>query len=51
MFWGLKFSNTHSYQDACSILQTPHRGTGYRSYLNRAGPQALGSKEVPEVNM
>ncbi|XP_053382559.1 replication factor C subunit 1-like [Mercenaria mercenaria] len=30
--------------------ETPgHKGgTGYRSYLNRAGPQALGSKEIPE---
>ncbi|KAL4217963.1 replication factor C subunit 1 [Mactra antiquata] len=24
------------------------KGSGYRSYLNRAAPQALGSKEIPE---
>ncbi len=24
-------------------------GSQYRGYLNRAGPQALGSKEIPEV--
>ena len=27
------------------------RGGSYRSYLARAGPQALGSKEIPEVKM
>ena len=32
------------------LSQTPgQKGTGYRSYLNRAGPQALGTKDVPEV--
>lgn len=31
-----------------SESETPgQKGSGYRSYLNRTGPQALGSKEVP----
>ena len=29
--------------------QLERKGTGYKSYLTRQGPSALGSKEIPEV--
>ena len=29
----------------------PKKGGGFRAYLNREAPKALGSKEIPVVNM